>query len=515
MNGKEKLVFSLKAGYSLVYCESQEVNKTTADIKEYLTKFFKENKNGIDYQTAIWNFEYTDSNGESKYNDPDSLLAALENVQYGKDSVEPGTIIIAPNFNWFMSEGESFDKAKTTWLLNRAEKFSSPECRKVLIIVSNEPFNSAIPEILKRDFAQIEFELPTEEEISKLYDFIVLSARDNPKFVEPDEKEKARIISSAKGLTSSEVVKVFSFSIVKNEGKFDAKTVEELRAAEINNTPGLKIGKYDKNLNDLKGYEIAKEIVEEFIDDPDSKGMILLGPAGVGKTHFGQAVSSHYNRLCIEVEFAQLMGDGLVGQAEKAMKKALDVISANANPSSPVVVFIDEIEKGLAGTSGAGRGGGSNDGGTTDRSNSQFLKFLSDARPKGIYIIATCNDIERLPAAYCRTGRWDTSPLFVDLPNLEEQTSILSHYQKKFNVVAKPRDMSGWSGSEIEAWCKLAAKKTSKGKAENDADELIVPVSKTMNAEIDYLRKWKDGRTIPASRKAVTPEIVKKRNLSI
>jgi SpoVK/Ycf46/Vps4 family AAA+-type ATPase len=197
------------------------------------------------------------------------------------------------------------------------------------------------------------------------------------------------------------------------------------------------------------------------------------------------------------------MGDGLVGQAEKAMKKALDVIAANANPSAPTIVFVDEIEKGLAGTSGAGGQGGARDGGTTDRSNAQFLKFLSDARPKGIYLVASCNDIERLPAAYVRAERWDCAPLFVDLPNRQEQEAILKHYQKVYDIPSKwqPANMTSWSGAEIKTWCKLAAKKISLQKPVNQADELIIPVSKTMEKEIDYLRKWKEGRTVPASRK--------------
>lgn len=164
-----------------------------------------------------------------------------------------------------------------------------------------------------------------------------------------------------------------------------------------------------------------------------------------------------------------------------------------------------EIEKGLAGTSGAG-GSGAHDGGTTDRSMAQFLKFLSDDRPKGIYVIATCNDIEKLPAAYVRAERWDTAPIFVDLPTKEEQMAILKHYQKMYNVNAQPYDMRDWTGAEIRAWAKLAAKKISLGKSPNDADELIVPIARTMNKEIEYLRKWKEGRTVAASRKPVVAQ---------
>lgn len=503
MKGLESLKLAIKAGYSYFYAESQEIKKTSEDISIYLNEDLT--NNGIKYQVRTWCFESIDpETNKSQFNNPDEMFQKLENIEDGNDLISPGTIVIAECFNWFLIDqyGECA-KDKVIFLLNRAAKFSSVEFRKILIIVGNVPFDKAIPEVLRRDFANIEFDLPDEKEIETIYEFIIGSAKENPKFVMPTDKEKARIIAGARGLTKSEIIKVFSYSIVKNKGVFNPVTVEELRAEEINSTPGLKIGVYDKTLDDLKGYDVAKEIVDEWIDDPEAKGIMLLGPAGVGKTHFCQSLAGHYNRMIIELEFAQLMGDGLVGQAEKAMKRALDVIAANANPAAPIIVFVDEIEKGLAGTSSAGGQGGSNDGGTTDRSNAQFLKFLSDARPKGIYFVASCNDIEKLPAAYVRTGRFDTAPIFVDLPSKPEQMAILKHYQKMYGVTAQPYDMSGYTGAEIQGWCKLAAKKVAKGKPANDADELIIPVAKTMSKEIDYLRKWSQGRTISASRKPV------------
>jgi hypothetical protein len=503
MKGISELIYGIRAGYPYFYCESQEIVKTVKDIQDGLNEYFEGNKNGIDYRVNVWDFDNVNSLGESVAGDPDQPIEMLEKVVDATDLVPPGQIVIAKNFNWFLFDDFGNPaKGKASWLLNRASKFSSPDYRKVLIIVGNIDFEKAIPDLLKRDFARIEFSLPDEKEIEDIYDFIADSVRGDKKFKEPDRKTRKRIVAGAKGLTTGEIVKIFSYSLVKNSGVFDPRTVEDLRSEEINSTPGLSIKHYNKSLDDLIGYDIAKEIVEEWIDDPEARGLILLGPAGVGKTHFCQALASHYNRLLIEVEFAQLMGDGLVGQAEKAMKRALDVITANANPVAPIIVFVDEIEKGLAGTSGAGGQGGANDGGTTDRSNAQFLKFLSDARPKGIYLVASCNDIERLPAAYVRAERWDTAPIFVDLPDKAQRTAILAHYQEEYRVITSPRDMEGWSGAEIKTWCKLARKKLDKGKAASDADELIVPVSKTMAKEITYLRQWKEGKTVPASRRA-------------
>lgn len=507
MKGMEELIFGIKAGYAFFYTESQEVNKTVQDIYQGLGQYFKENKNGTDYRVEFWDYEQVDNLGNSSYQDPGGLFDRLENMADGIDAIAPGLVLIAKNFNWFMvNEFGKIDKAKTAWLLNRSGKFSTPDFRKVLIIVGNEPFDNAIPEILRREFARVEFDLPDEKEIKGVYDFIVNSVKEKPGFEMPDPQTESRLIGAARGLSYSEIVKAYSYTLVKNGGKLLPRTVEEIRAAEVNATPGLTIGLYNKKLSDLIGYEIAKEIVQEWINDPDARGILLLGGAGTGKTHFAQSIAGEYNRPCIEFEFAGVQGGGLVGQAEAAMRRAWQVIAANANPAAPIIVVIDEIEKGLAGISGAGSSSGVRDGGTTERSTAQFLKFLSDQRPKGIYIIATCNDIEKLPAAYVRAERWDTAPIFVDQPNIYECDAILKHYQSVFDLTARPKDMRGWTGAEIKAWCKLARKKIEWGKNPNDADQLIIPVSKTMERELTYLRTWKEGKTVPASKRMVAPE---------
>ena len=505
MKGIEELIFAMKAGYPFFYIESQEVNKTIADISVGLETYFKTiPKNGTNYNIQLWDVE----DGMGNYQNPPEMFNLLEKMEDGDDSIPPGRIVIAKNFNWYLvDEYSNCDKTLTSWLLNRAERFASPEARKILIIVGNTTFDKAVPEILKRDFANITFDLPTTEEIEKIYDFIIGSVKagaeqDGNIFTEPDEIQKKRIIAGARGLTNSEIIKVYSYTIVKNKGFFDPKTVEELRSEELSKVPGLKIGKYNRKLSDLKGYDRAKEVASEWIKDPKAKGLMVLGPAGTGKTHFVQALAGEYDTWCVEADVAQMTGEGLVGQFEKAVGRVVAVLLANANPECPIVVIFDEIEKMLAGVTGAGNSGGSRDGGSTDRALAQLLKFLSEPH-EGIYPVATCNDIEKLPAAWVRADRWDTAPIFVDLPNKEERESILEHYQKEYNITSIPADMTDWTGAEIKTWCKLAAKKISLGKNASEADELIVAVARTMSKEIDYLRGWAKGRTVPASRKRV------------
>ena len=503
MKGKADVVSAVKAGYPFIYAQADEVDPTI----KLLVESIKENNNG--YETTVWNFEFKNSKGESEMSDPEDVMKMLENVEDGYDSVKSRTIVIAKNWNWFLTDqyGE-FNKAWVSWLQNRAEKFSSTEYRKVLIIVSDTDYDKAIPAVLKKEFVNVTFDLPNEEEIEVIYNYIVKSVEGKTGFVKPDEKEKAKIIGSAKGLSKAGVEKAFAYSIVKDKGKFNADTVAELRAAEIASTKGLTLQKYDDKIEDLIGFEHIIEHMDDWNDDPDAKGIIILGPAGTGKSTVCRALANYYKRNIIEMEFAQLMGEGLVGQAENAMNNALRVVKANANPKAPLFLYIDEIEKGLAGSSGAGGAGGSNDGGTTDRSNAQFLKFMGNPRP-GIIVLASCNDIEKLPAAYIRADRWDCAPFAVDLPNKVEAIKILELYKKKFNLPknAAPKiDMKDWSGAEIKTWCKLAAKKISKGKNMNEADMMVVAVAKTAEKEISYLRKWVVGRTIPASKRLEVKE---------
>jgi len=217
----------------------------------------------------------------------------------------------------------------------------------------------------------------------------------------------------------------------------------------------------------------------------------MTSPPGTGKTHFAKWISTIVRKTMIEMEPAGLMGDGLVGQAENAWRKALDVVKAFGES----VLFIDEIEKGL---SGAKKGAA---GGTDDRSASQLLKFLSDERPDGCYVVATCNDIFSLPPEWIRAERWDCAPFYIGLPGNAEREAIYDYYLEYYEVEdgglnTTDKSMLGWSGAEIRAVCRIAKMmNTSCAKAAR----FIIPVSKTMAEDIDRLETMCKTRTIPAS----------------
>jgi len=469
MKGTKETINAIKAGYSYFYCQTYEMNRTVENLFEEL-KTFSENSSLFN-EVKVWDLSINE--------DPEEVINWLR---------EPGVIVIAKNWNWFLLDDYNKpEKQNCSFLQRNSDLFTSKENRNVLIIVGDGPMEDTVPAMLKKEFQGIEFELPKEEEIREVLNFIIESVRDNPKFEEPSEEQKKQLVDAAKGMTKTEIKNAYSFSLVKTEGKLDPKIIAKLRAKEVENTAGLKIIETDQDFNTLRGYENLKKFTITTINHPLSKGILLLGPAGTGKTHFSRCLGNESGKILFELEVAELFS-ALVGSSEERVKKAIEIIIANA----PCIVLIDELEKALAGVGG----GGSNDGGTTKRALAQLLKFMSDTeKRKGVYIIATCNDISQLPPEWIRAGRWDSAPFFIDLPSSEEKADILKLYQEKYGVNSKP-NMEGWTGAEIESCCRIASMMETSTK---EASNFIVPVSKTMETEITNLRKWAKGRTITSS----------------
>ena len=489
----KNLIPAIKAGYSYFYCQSYGINRTVQEIKEIADAY----KNGGDeslYKVSTWDFEITP--------DPEEVTSFLS-------SSKPYSVLIAKNLNWFLlDELGGFNKTIVAFLQNHIEEFASKEYRKVLIIVSDVDFDMAIPPQLARDFLPLEFPLPKISEISDIYEFIIDSVKDNPKFKMPSEDERKEIILNSRGMTRREIGNALSFSIVTDNGCLLPKTVANIRNQGIEKNAGIKIGRYPETFADLKGYDNIKEFAKATIMGPRrelAKGLLLTGPPGTGKTMFCRCVGNETGLEVLEVEVAQLF-DKYVGGSEKNVGRLVDIATATA----PCIVFMDEIDKALAGIGGGDGGNGTTSDSVSARAMGQFLKFMQQ-RPEGVYVFATCNNVN-MPPEWIRAERWDCAPFFVDLPQEEEQGAILKYYQKVFEVKGKPSSMEGWSGAEIKSVCRIAAMM---GRPVNEVEQFVIPVSKTMGKQIDNLRNWAEGKTIPASTKVPLRPVKNSNNRSI
>lgn len=479
MKGIQEVLFALRAGYSFFYVRSWEQNRDAEALQEAVSTF--ELNGNKPFNTYLWNME------KNNDEDPNGLLDAL-------DALERGTVLIACNYHWFIKDGSSVNYEVVQKFINRIESYATNNQRRAVIIIGSSQFKDAIPDVLQKDFLPVEMTLPDAEKIEKILDDIVNAASKREGFIPPTDEERQLIVQNSRGMTNREITNAYSYSIIKDEGKLVPMTVGDLQAKEISSTPGCSIGKY--NVPEPLGMDQLKLFMKLTLMSKRgielSKGILLLGPPGTGKTHFAKWVSSLSGLKVIYVEMAELFG-GIVGDTEKNVARMIEVIEANA----PCIVFIDEIEKGLSGlskqTNGATTGG---DAGLTEKAFAPLLKFMSDGRPQGVYIIATCNNINKMPPEWVRAERWDTAPFYIGLPDEKMREAILAFYCKEYAVKGKPSSMEGWSGAEIKACCRLAAMMESKVE---DAERFIIPISKTMKKDIDELNEWAKDRCIPAS----------------
>jgi SpoVK/Ycf46/Vps4 family AAA+-type ATPase len=190
-----------------------------------------------------------------------------------------------------------------------------------------------------------------------------------------------------------------------------------------------------------------------------------------------------------------------LGQSEAQLKEAL----ATADRVAPCVLWIDEIEKGLAGA------GGDSDGGASTRILGHFLFWLQEGRAR-VFVVSTANNITRLPPELFRRGRFDEL-FFVDLPNPDERREIIALYAARYKLPLAPELLNdlvdssdGFAGSDLQAAVAEVAKEVViKGEPAVDAQfwrrvfANIVPLSRTNPEAIEAIRAWGRERAVPAS----------------
>jgi SpoVK/Ycf46/Vps4 family AAA+-type ATPase len=313
------------------------------------------------------------------------------------------------------------------------------------------------------------------------------------------------VLDAAQGLTWEEAENALALALVRQKC-FDPKTITELKAQMVKKSAALEFSQFKETfetlggLDNLKGW-VLNRFERRRVGLP-FRGILLLGVPGTGKSHFAKALGNQVGWPCLSLNLGKVFGS-LVGESEAKMREALKVVDAMA----PCILFLDEIEKGLAGV-----GGSSTDGGTTQRVGGTFLTWLNDHTSE-VFVIATCNDYSKLPPEYTRMGRWDAI-FFVDNPGADERESILHIYLSQFlgsNYEPDPaqyRDaLEGYSGAEIR---QVAIEAAYNGGDLEAAARFVIPISRSQKAQMDALREWARARTIPASR-SVLEEIGKRR----
>lgn len=386
--------------------------------------------------------------------------------------------------------------------------------RKTVVFLSPQ---LVIPGDMEKEISVLDFDLPTMEEIESLLDELLAGLP--PENVKLQPREKRELVRSALGLTMQEAENAFCRAIVKGRGLDGSaiRVIHEEKNQLVKKTGVLEFVTSDLKLQDIGGLENMKAWLLKRNNSwlerakayrlPAPKGVLITGVPGCGKSLTAKAMSAIWNLPLLKLDMGKIFG-GIVGSSEENMRKAIRTAEAVA----PSILWVDEIEKGFAGTRSSG------DSGTSARVFGTFLTWMQD-KTAPVFVIATSNDISALPPELLRKGRFDEI-FFVDLPTLREREKIFSlHLKKRLegSPIAHPaakdeslaRDLAavseGFSGAEIEQVVIAAlfeAFFADRGLTREDLFRAIretVPLSVTQKEQILQLRSWAENRAVSAT----------------
>lgn len=333
----------------------------------------------------------------------------------------------------------------------------------------NESYNASIfivssklciPEELEDLITVFDIPLPTISEIRNLMKEFV-------KALDIDTKEDVigEIALSLKGLNEFQIKQILNLAY-QDGGclDFDDKQLILSQKEQLIKKAGLlEMVPIKETIEDIGGLEnlkkwlYKKEVIFNQLDKAIKfgvdipKGIMIVGMPGCGKSLAAKATAKLFEIPLVRLDVGRLLGK-YVGESEENMRKALKLSEA----ISPCVLWIDEIEKAFSGV-GASSGGSD----VTTRLFGQFLTWMQE-KENTVFIVATANDISKIPPEFLRKGRFDEL-FYVDFPNDEERRKIIEIHLKKrkkwnrdLDIISLVKLTNGYNGADLEAIIKDA-----------------------------------------------------------
>ena len=230
---------------------------------------------------------------------------------------------------------------------------------------------------------------------------------------------------------------------------------------------------------------------------PYPKGVLLVGVQGTGKSLAAKVIAREWNLPLLRLDFGRLFAS-LVGQSESRARNMISIAEA----LSPCILWVDEIDKAFANSQNSG------DNGTTNRVLATFITWLAEKKSP-VFVVATANNIEWIPAEVIRKGRFD-EVFFLGLPSFEERRAIFEvHLQKSrpdnyknYELELLSKITKNYSGAEIEQVVIEAMRIGFNENREFTTDDLItvvqkfVPLAQTKSSSIKQLMQWAESGNV-------------------
>lgn len=490
---KEHLTRYLKARIPIIILNTAEKNRALRLIKEISTDL------NINFSLYQMSQGIIDLKTNTHLSEDKTIMSALDYIS--------NEIKHQENSNFILSDISDISESTmiSRYLIDVIE--SAEKKSGIIILITNEPVWSNI----QRLGINLKLSYPNESELFETINKTIAPYKTRIQ-IEWNENDYKNAATYLQGLSEMEAKNIISSLIVKGIiKKEDLKELKYAKQTLFNEIAGLEAVPIQEDFT-IAGLDNLKEWLYEkkTLMDPTKKeelnkrgiatpkGILLTGVPGCGKSLCSKAAASIFNIPLYRLDLATVQGQ-YVGQSERQLKEALDT----AEYVSPCVLWIDEIEKGL----------NDNNSSVTSKMIGQFLFWLQECK-KPVFVIASANSVEDLPAELIRKGRFDEI-FFVDLPTLNERKELLKLYANKYlqvdignSYLEKLATITdGFASSDIEATIRSIAYKLIANKDLNLTEELItnelskvVSLSKTNPEKINKIRKWGQERAVKASK---------------
>ncbi|NDJ17742.1 AAA family ATPase [Myxacorys almedinensis] len=490
---QEELNILVQAQYPLIYLvtsEEERAEQTIAAIAQAKPQ----------RRVFLW----TVTHGIVEYGQPRNVTqhntvspeAAIEWVMRQK---EPGLFVFKDLHPFIDSP------AVKRWLRDAIASFKGTQ--KSILLMS--PVQE-VPIELEKEVVVIDFAMPSMTEL----DQVLTSQLDQIRTRRITTETREKLLKAALGLTRDEAEKVYRKAYVTT-GRLTEEEVDIVLSEKkqlIRRNGILEFMEEDETIESVGGLEELKRWLKQrsnaFTERareyglPQPKGMLILGVPGCGKSLIAKTTSRLWGLPLIRLDMGRVYDGSMVGRSEANLRNALKT----AESISPAILFIDEMDKAFAGSTGSS----DSDGGTSSRIFGSFLTWMQE-KTSPVFVMATANRVERLPGEFLRKGRFDEI-FFVDLPNAEERKEIFDiHLIKRrrditrFDLDQLANVCDGFSGAEIEQALVAAMYDAFAQDREFTQLDIIaacratMPLSKTMTEQVTALRDWARQRARPAA----------------
>ncbi len=375
---------------------------------------------------------------------------------------------------------------------------------RTLVLISHE---IGLPRELEHLSARFKLAFPNRNERHMIVEKVASEwTKTHGGKVRTDRKSLELLVENLAGLSTGDTERLARKAIFDDGALLPSDLPAVMQAKyELLNRGGVLAYEYDTaQFADLGGMARLKEWLRHRKPAFDGsapkleapKGVLLLGVQGCGKSVAAKAAAGIYGVPLLRLDFAAIHNK-YIGESERNLRESL----ATADVLAPCVLWIDEIEKGIATSDG--------DSGTSRRLLGTFLTWLAEKKTK-VFVVATANDISSLPPELIRKGRFDEI-FFVDLPTLAVRTDIVRIHATKRELALSDGDTArlaaaceGFSGAEIE---QAIVSAVFAAHAHNEAPSAVHvlkeiqatrPLSIVMAERIAELRAWARERTVLA-----------------